>query len=74
MSARLDYFTLAELEQLHGIVVAHCRRCRNRKMFYASELSLKVQPRRTLWNLRFKCSNCGHKQIDFHAYVPLSVR
>lgn len=71
---RRDYYRLGELEQAHGILIAHCRRCSNRKMFYATELALKIKPKRILWNLRFKCSNCGSRRVDFHPYVPLNMR
>ncbi|PYT24950.1 MAG: hypothetical protein DMG57_26880 [Acidobacteria bacterium] len=74
MSARLDLFTVEQLARQHGIVVAYCRRCSNRKLFYATELSARSGPHKVLWNLRFRCSNCGHRLIDVHPYVPMNVR
>ncbi len=74
MSARHDLYTVGQLEQQFGLVVARCRRCSNRKLFYATELSQQTGPQRILWNLRFRCQNCGYSRIDVHPYIPLRVR
>ena len=74
MSARLDLFSVEQLERQHGLLVVYCRRCSNRSMFYAAELSQRYGKQKVLWNLRFRCSNCGHRRPDIHPYVPLNVR
>jgi hypothetical protein len=74
MSARYELYDLGRLERQNGVICVYCRRCSNRRFFYASELSHRAGIRKVIWNLQFKCTNCGYRRIDIQAYVPLNVR
>jgi hypothetical protein len=74
MSARRDFYSLAELEKSFGVLYVNCWQCSRGRFLFATELTARrIPPTRPLNALRFVCQLCGRPCHKINPYVPLSV-